>query len=135
MSDLFLIRANYSQKTSYLLKKIHIFGMFLTVFHCFSSFLCPRANHSRLLFCKEGLSKERRKEFALGHKRGKSVKNCQKLITNMIFWSKSVFFESNLLSKLPMLLFFKEQQERLAHGCSIAKSNKSDSSQLLFFKE
>ena len=71
MSDLFLIRANYSQKTSYLLKKIHIFGMFLTVFHCFSSFLCPRANHSRLLFCKEGLSKERRKEFALGHKKRK----------------------------------------------------------------
>ena len=36
-----------SQKTSNSLEQIHIFRMFLTVFHCFSPFLCSRANRSR----------------------------------------------------------------------------------------
>ena len=40
-------------KTSHLLKLILIFCMFLTVFHSFSPFLCPRANHTNcsLLSC------------------------------------------------------------------------------------
>ena len=35
-----------SQKTSNSLKRFYIFHMFLTVFHNFSPFLCPKANRS-----------------------------------------------------------------------------------------
>ena len=116
-------------------KKFIFLVCFWQFFTAFPLFYAQERITQGCSFVKRDWAKSDGRNLLLGIKRGKSVKNCQKLITNMIFWSKSVFFESNLLSKLPMLLFFKEQQERLAHGCSIVKSNKSDSSQLLFFKE
>ena len=46
ISDSIVIKANHLNKGAIGFKKIRNFGMFLTVFHWFSIFLCPRANHS-----------------------------------------------------------------------------------------
>ena len=98
-----------------------------------------RANHSRHSLKMEQRSKERREKFALGHKKGKIVENCQKHGKNTNFFREnSSFFESERVnleqithiailksneSNSLMSLFCKEQRERFAHGCSFVKSD------------
>ena len=55
------------------------------------------------LFCTEQMSKERREQFDLNHKKGK---NCQKQTKNMNFSSDLLVFASNLLeSRAKHLLY------------------------------
>ena len=90
MSDSFVILAKCSQKRQFARKNSY-FCIFLTVFHCFSSFLCPRAicsyhslqkSHCERIApialykratvsvsLKSLMTKERQERFALFHER------------------------------------------------------------------
>ena len=88
-----------------------------------------RSELLKSLFKKKRMTKERREQFALGHKKGKTVKNIQKI---RIFRANRSFFASDSLeshanhsnryilkSDDSDLLFCKEQRERIAHGRSL----------------
>ena len=120
----------------------------LWFFEQVASFLCERKSEIVIsfifferialsLFCKEwheriahGSSlkkskwaKSNRSASLLGIKRGKTVKNIQKI---QIFQANRSFFESDLIISLSnsiMSLFSKEQQERFAHDRSLQKSD------------
>ena len=66
MSDLLKIQANLSQKKEWLVihSKNSYFCMFLIVFHCFSPFLCPRANPSRRSSLSRSFSKSDGSDFS-----------------------------------------------------------------------
>ena len=93
------------------------------------------------IFKKERLSKEQPERFALGHKKGGKLKNCQKHMKKTFFSSKSLVFWkwfARIKSKSLTLLFLKEiesdsltvthikqQWVRFAYGCSFIKSDES----------
>ena len=70
------------------------------------------------------MSKERREQFALGHKKGKTVKNKRKIL---IFRR---FLQAICLNheRITHITFFKEQ---IAHGYSFVKSGENPSSRSL----
>ena len=78
------------------------------------------AIRSWLLFKKERLSKEWRERLALWHKKGK---NCKK-------HTKKYYLFHVFLSEL---LVTKERLEQIAHGCSLVKSDLSDSLKVTLF--
>ena len=95
------------------------------------------------LFKRATEQRESQEWFALGHKKGKSMKSCQKHTKNMNFIKWIACFREwfpQIMSKSLMLLFFTECWERFAHGHSFVMDDgskllilKSDKSNLLPF--